>query len=234
MAYPDGLEGKYVRFRLPTPNNPGADGLVENQFDGPTVAQTLSVFDTLDDAYKQDSQNPPWTFTFLIYIPGTVTTTALTQDVMTGPMSGCYLFKYTRQGARIAHVGTESSPSTSASVAAKTAWKALIARNDVTAITGADPFRNWRNTKSAGKRTEPGHDLGPPVIYGYFTSGGTRTYAIELALVSRRYKPGKSLKDSQALSGPVVVAAAPPMKIMSVVRMGMLPWMNVSRQPAFL
>jgi hypothetical protein len=190
------------------------------------------VFNTLGDARNDVSNNPPWTFTFLIYLPGVVTTTVLTQDVMTGPMSGCYLFKYAYQGARMAHVGTESSPGTTASKAAKTAWKALAARNDVSDITGASPFHASQMIPAAGKYNEPGHILGPPVVYGYFASGAARAYAIELALVSPRLKAPKRIEDVP-ISSPVLVTAAPPMRVLRVLRMGLAPWRNLSLQPTF-
>jgi hypothetical protein len=211
----------------------GTPGVEKNVTDGPIVSQTLTVFNTLDDANKQTSGNPPWAFNFLIYVPGIVTTTALGTDVMTGPMSGCYLFKYSLHGVRMAHVGTESSPQTPASQEAKTAWKALAARREVSGITGASPFHAWKMMPATGKRSEPDHDLGPPVVYGYFTAGGAQTYAIEFALVSRRLKSAAGAGGGKTVGAPVLVTAAPIIKVMRVVRMGMAPWMVLSQQPTF-
>jgi hypothetical protein len=233
MAYPDGLEGKYVRFRSPNANSLGTPGIVKDVTDGPVVSQTLTVFNTLDDANNLKSSNPPWTYNFLIYVPGIVTTTTLGTGVMTGPMSGCYLFKYTLQGARMAHVGTETSPQTPASQEAKTAWKALAARKDVSGITGASPLKAWQMMPPAGKRVERDHDVGPPVIYGYFTAGGAQTFALEFALISRRLKSAAGAGGGKEVGRPALVTAAPIIKVMRVVRMGMAPWIVLSQQPTF-
>ena len=71
----------------------------------------------------------PWRFTFLKYWAGEVTTSALAGGVLTGPMSGCYLFRYTHAGRpSVAHVGTDTTPDSAGTVRAKAVWRAMMAR----------------------------------------------------------------------------------------------------------
>lgn len=48
----------------------------------------------------------PWNIEFLWWYPGENTTCRLQRPVLTGPMSGCYLFRYVSGGPRIVHIGT--------------------------------------------------------------------------------------------------------------------------------
>ena len=68
-------------------------------------------------------------FTWLDFIPGRITETPLTQDVLTGPMSGCWLTLYRRAGQRyVGHVGTDSN-SPLATTNAKTKWNAFALKS---------------------------------------------------------------------------------------------------------
>lgn len=67
-------------------------------------------------------------------------------DVLTGPMSGCWIMCYKRGGVRcIGHVGTVMTAADPASVAAKAAWNNFASSGAGTSITGFDPFNASRN-----------------------------------------------------------------------------------------
>src|SRR4051812_9119784 len=68
-------------------------------------------------------------FTWLDFIPGRITETPLTSDVLTGPMSGCWLTAHKRAGQRFAgHVGTDSN-NPLATTNVKSKWDAFVAGN---------------------------------------------------------------------------------------------------------
>ena len=89
-------------------------------------------------------------------------------DVLTGPMSGCWITRYTRLGAVcVGHVGTEFTHASRSSVAAKAAWNAFRV-GAVGAVTGFNPFNNWHGAYPAMKH---GKD-GAPKVFGLVTATG--------------------------------------------------------------
>jgi hypothetical protein len=82
-------------------------------------------------------------FSQLYYIPGLTTFCDIRgAPILTGFMSGCYLFRYRDRGAlRAAHVGTHDT-NKDWNDKAKAAWKGLAGRAEVTDIFGFDPARD--------------------------------------------------------------------------------------------
>ena len=82
-------------------------------------------------------------YTLLYYIPGLVTYCGIRGvPVLTGYMSGCYLFRYRSRGElRAAHVGTDSD-NQEFNRHAKACWKAYVNRPHVTNVEGFDPLRD--------------------------------------------------------------------------------------------
>ncbi len=78
--------------------------------------------------------------TLLYYIAGLSTYCGLRNlPVITGYMSGCYLFRYRSNGnIRVAHVGTHDS-NAELSDKAKDTWKAFVQRGHITEVMGFDP-----------------------------------------------------------------------------------------------
>lgn len=65
-------------------------------------------------------------------------------DVLTGPMSGCWITEYMENGVRyIGHVGTVNNALDPASVAARTAWNTVAAGIPIGARAGFNPFNDW-------------------------------------------------------------------------------------------
>jgi hypothetical protein len=91
-------------------------------------------------------------------------------DVLTGPMSGCWVTRYSRGGMTcVGHVGTESSAVSANSVAAKAAWNAFRATPAGAGATGFNPFRYWT---AAGGIPGIGAGEGPPKVFALVTSTG--------------------------------------------------------------
>lgn len=82
-------------------------------------------------------------YTLLYYIPGLTTYCGIRGiPIITGYMSGCYLFRYRSNGElRAAHVGTDDIKK-DWSDHAKDAWKSLARRAHITDIWGFDPLKD--------------------------------------------------------------------------------------------
>lgn len=104
----------------------------------------------------------------LYYVPGLTTYCAIGgKPVLTGFMSGCYLFRYRDNGQwRAAHVGTHDTQK-EANDKAKAAWKSLIAQPNITDVFGYDPARDvsMQLIQKAAK-------IGAPNVFGMWESNG--------------------------------------------------------------
>lgn len=107
-------------------------------------------------------------FGWLEWRPGFVSEVATHgDDVLTGPMSGCWITRYTRNGVTcVGHVGTEHTHASVNSVAARTAWNNFRA-GAVGAVTGFNPFNDWNG---AYPLPQPGE--GAAKVFGLVTAAG--------------------------------------------------------------
>jgi hypothetical protein len=83
-------------------------------------------------------------FLWLEWVPGVVSEIQPNgMDVLTGPMSGCWIVSYLRGGTHyIGHVGTDNLPTTANSIAARNAWNTFAANSPMTAYSGFNPFND--------------------------------------------------------------------------------------------
>jgi len=106
-------------------------------------------------------------FQWLTWYPGAVSQVPINGvDVLTGPMSGCWLVIYKRLGTVYAgHVGT-AEPNSPKTIAAKQAWN-QFAQNAPpgSVIAGFNPARHWTNNSPAQLPTD-----GIPKVYGLLTT----------------------------------------------------------------
>jgi hypothetical protein len=154
----------------------------------------------------------PWMFAFLRYVAGAVTTCTLAGPVMTGPMSGCYLCRYTQNGQqRLAHIGTAHSETSEDTVAVKAAWVALVATPGVGSVWGGSPSDYF----SVGERVAAGFQGRPAEVVGCFEGGSA--WAVLVAPIAPQ---------SNALHRPLVrVALAKPMTLQ--------PWSSLAAMRRF-
>jgi hypothetical protein len=194
MPYPDGLAGAYLDYRIdqgrtmPTAGLTfDTNGLLPHQ----TTAETVQVYRGRrphNNVIPMEPDGRPWTFTFLKYVPGAVTIAPLPGPVMTGPMSGCLLCKYTHNGRQhLAHIGTGDTPQSPETIAVKTAWRAFIGSlpglNSATganafSVVGIDPA-SYFSAKEIEAQMLGGKFGKVPQIVGYFNGGSA--YAMLLA-----------------------------------------------------
>jgi len=185
MPYPQDLVGRFVAYRIDPGGtmNLGMQGqLVNGLLPGQTTAAAVAVY----TGTPFNNTNAPWNFTFLKYYAGAVTTAPLGGGpVMTGPMTGCYLCKYTQGGAQgLAHIGTANAVDSAESIAVKTAWKTFVARNDVSQVTGGTPFDYFTTGEFRAAMLSPS---AIPSVVGYFDGGAS--YAMLLAPVPQNMNP---------------------------------------------
>lgn len=107
-------------------------------------------------------------FNGLEWRPGLVSEVATHgTDVLTGPMSGCWITRYMRNGVQcVGHVGTEHTHSSANSVAAKLAWN-RFRPTAVGMVTGFNPFNDWN-----GPYPLPKTGQGSPKVFALVTSTG--------------------------------------------------------------
>jgi hypothetical protein len=74
-----------------------------------------------------------WSFAFLQYVAGAVTVASLVRkSVLTGPISGCFLFKYNDGGhQKVAHVGTANDSESDETKRANGSWVNALAQRQV-------------------------------------------------------------------------------------------------------
>jgi hypothetical protein len=194
LPYPEGLAGAYLDFKdlqidkgvtMRTEGLTDENGLLPHQ----TTARTADVYagkrtKNEADAILMERVDPEWTFTFLKYVPGAVTIAPLTGPILTGPMSGCLLCKYTHDGQQsLAHIGTADTPQDPRTKAVKDDWKAFI--NSATgahafSVTGFDPAKCFDRDEIAAQMFDKESGFGRiPVVVGYFDNGSA--YAMLLA-----------------------------------------------------
>ncbi|MGH6990887.1 MAG: hypothetical protein ACREE3_13400, partial [Stellaceae bacterium] len=87
-------------------------------------------------------------------------------DVLTGPMSGCWLVSYRKANGvpHAGHLGTDiAHPVETAAIKAN--WNNFAQNHPVDVIGGFNPFNAWVGAFPAAERGE-----GPPRIFGLFTT----------------------------------------------------------------
>jgi hypothetical protein len=96
-------------------------------------------------------------FIWLEWMPGLVSEVQPGgMDVLTGPMSGCWIVSYLKGGVHfIGHVGTDNLPTTANSIAARNAWNTYAAGQPMTAYSGFNPFNDpWAGAVPLGQPGE--------------------------------------------------------------------------------
>ena len=108
-------------------------------------------------------------FKWLPWLPGAISEVALVgADVLTGPMSGCWLVTYRKANGvpHAGHLGTDvASPVRTAAVNA--AWNVFATGHPADVIGGFNPLRHWVGPYPARRAGEP---AAPPKIFGLYTT----------------------------------------------------------------
>lgn len=108
-------------------------------------------------------------FKWLPWLPGAISEVALVGvDVLTGPMSGCWLVTYRKPNGvpHAGHLGTNIADP-NATLAVNTAWNNFALANPGDVIGGFNPLRHWIGNYPARRANEP---AAAPKFFGLYTT----------------------------------------------------------------
>lgn len=186
------IVGRFIHFRFPPPP---AGGVAQNPAVFITVPQNLMNINESTGVFTKKSNvtagahaAKPWrTFGWLPWLPGSISEVQMGgHDVLTGPMSGCDLVMYRRNGIDHAgHLGTDvGADAQNASV--KATWNAFATNAGQASILGGfNPFLGWVPPYPAPQA----NDLGAPIFFGLYT---TTHMFYTLVVYSQRQAPGST------------------------------------------
>jgi hypothetical protein len=134
----------------------------------------------LGQTLKSADGRKTMTYTQLYYVPGLTTYCGIHgTPILTGYMSGCYLFRYRDNNAmQAAHVGTHDT-NKEANDHAKDAWKNLVAQTHITDVFGYDPVRDVPQAL-----IDEATKIGVPNIFGMWEGNG----AVRVGVIARHHR----------------------------------------------
>lgn len=164
MPDPTNYIGQCIQYRIePGQANVATGALV------PKTGQTSVANVTIGNDPRNLGGGTAWNFTFLKYSAGDVTTCPLNGNVMTGPFSGCYAFKYNFNGQlTLAHVGTAHNSSDQGTIRAKQIWQNIVL-GGATNIKGESPAKHFTPSEQQRISTENRNQL--PIVCSYYEGG---------------------------------------------------------------
>lgn len=163
--------GRYLNFPSPS-SQPLAPGAASVLFDFVTLQSMPLHIEESTGVFTKVSSVSAGThatkghrnFNWLEYRPGYITEVPLTTDVITGPMSGCFLAIYRRAGAYYAgHIGTAESDRVFAgrqytkqeiNDAVKDTWNNFAAAHPADLVGGFNPIRGLKKNIPTMKNDE--------------------------------------------------------------------------------
>jgi hypothetical protein len=89
-----------------------------------TIEESSGILTKKSDISAGAGQKAHRNFVWFPWLPGAISEVQIgATDILTGPMSGCWIFVYRRNNAVVVgHVGTLNNPTDAKTVAVKTAW----------------------------------------------------------------------------------------------------------------
>ncbi len=164
--------GSYINLNL---INPRVDPYKGGQFvlvpvQNCYLQEATGIFTKTAQVQPGVGPKPPRNFKYLPWLGGAISEMALVDmDVLTGPMSGCWLTTYKKANGvpHAGHVGTVDSPEDQKSIDAKKGWNDFAAANPASIIGGFNPLRDWKGSLPMKQGNEPPQT---PKIWGLFTT----------------------------------------------------------------
>jgi hypothetical protein len=163
--------GKFLDFTIPT-NAPAP--IPEDKFFNQnridmTIKESTGVLQKQSSIVEGEGTKVHRNFQWLAWIPGAISAVQPSgKDVLTGPMSGCWVVVFRRNGIEyVGHIGTGMTSNDPQSIAVKKAWYTFArgaGPGDV--IAGFNPARVWPSEASLPAK-KPGD--GRAVTFGLVT-----------------------------------------------------------------
>jgi hypothetical protein len=106
-----------------------------------TVEESSGILTKKSDISPGAGQKAHRNFVWLPWLPGAISEVQIgATDILTGPMSGCWIFVYRRNNAVVVgHVGTLNNPADAKTIAVKTAWNNFANQAGTQIIAGFNP-----------------------------------------------------------------------------------------------
>jgi hypothetical protein len=167
------IVNRYINLALQNVAAPNyADGdFVRVQVQDCYLAESTGVFTKTSAVRAGSGPKAHRNFKWLPWLPGAISEVALVgADVLTGPMSGCWLVSYRKPNGvpHAGHLGTDIA-SVVRTNAVNNAWNNFATANPGDVIGGFNPLRHWNGNWPARQN---GELMGAPKIFGLFTRAG--------------------------------------------------------------
>ncbi len=165
------IVNRFINLTLrPVPRTYTHGGFVTVSVQNYYLQKSTGTFTKTSTILAEEGAKANRNFVWLPWLPGAISEVALLhKDVLTGPMSGCWLVTYRINGIRYAgHIGTDSGDPRG-TLAVKTAWNNFANGQPGDVIGGFNPFRDWIGAYPARRTIEP---PGPPKFFGLYTTTG--------------------------------------------------------------
>jgi hypothetical protein len=164
MPNPTNFIGQCIQYRI----DPGQANVATGALT-PKTGMTSAANVRIGNDPRNLVGGTPWSFTFLKYSAGDVTTCALNGNAMTGPFTGCYAFTYNSNGQpTLAHVGTAHNSEDPGSIRAKQVWQNIVL-GGATNIKGESPAKQF--SLSEQQKVSADNGLRLPIVCGYYEAG---------------------------------------------------------------
>jgi hypothetical protein len=151
------IVGRFLEFKLPNirpPQNPQGN-IVNQSVMNMSLLESTGTFQKQSTILQGVGSKVHRNFQWLAWMPGEISAVQLSWgDVLTGPMSGCWVVVFRQNGmVYVGHIGT-SDPGSPQTNAVKTAWRAFTDANPQAPFpVGFNPFRAWQGPDP---KQEPG------------------------------------------------------------------------------
>jgi hypothetical protein len=139
--------GKFINMTRPTVQTPrpNANGtFVTQTVTNMTIEESTGVLQKQSNIVEGTGTKVHRNFQWLAYFPGVISNVPLSSDVLTGPMSGCWVVVYSQNGIdSVGHIGTseQGSPQTAAVKATWHTFANTVGPSKL--IGGFNPLNAW-------------------------------------------------------------------------------------------
>jgi hypothetical protein len=168
--------GRFLEFNppnIPTPPNSQGEFVYQKQTNM-SILESTGTFQKQSTILEGVGSKVQRNFQWLAWMPGAISAVQLAWgDVLTGPMSGCWLVVFKQNGIEyVGHIGTSDVPAQTE--AAKTAWRGFTSSNPQAPFPkGFNPLRAW-----TGPNPKQEIGDGPPDIFGLVTKQPLEFYTV--------------------------------------------------------
>jgi hypothetical protein len=171
--------GRFIKFDIPTnaPTPIPPNIFLDQTLSRMTIEESSGVFQKESNIVAGTGPKVHRNFQWLAWIPGVISAVQLSGGhVLTGPMSGCWVVVYRRNGIEsVGHIGTGNTSIDPRTIAVKKAWKTFAdGAGPNNLIAGFNPAREWPTAASLPAQ-KPGD--GRAVTFGLVTASG-ELYAV--------------------------------------------------------